>query len=66
MPQFLQGFGLCLYRKLTGLGSIFVLLLLQLRITRNSRTLILITNQSWFMGDSNYQQINVESITNAN
>ena len=21
MPQFLQGFGLCLYRKLTGLGS---------------------------------------------
>ena len=44
MPQFLQGFGLCLYRKLAGLGSKSVLLLLQLRITRNSRTLILITN----------------------
>ena len=30
MPQFLQGVGLCLYRKQVGLG------LLQLRITRNS------------------------------
>ena len=44
MPQFLQGFGLCLLRKIVGLGSIFVLLLLQLRITRNNRTLITITN----------------------
>ena len=44
MPQFLQGFGLCLYRKMAGLDSKFVLLLLQLRITRNNRTLILITN----------------------
>ena len=44
MPQFLQGFGLCLYRKKAGLGSKSVLLLLQLRITRNSRTLITITN----------------------
>ena len=44
MPQFLQGVGLCLYRKQVGLSSIFVLLLLQLRITRNNRTLILITN----------------------
>jgi len=48
MPQFLQGFGLCLYRKLTGLGSKSVLVLLQLRITRNNRTLILITNSSWY------------------
>ena len=44
MPQFLQGFGLCLYRKMAGLGSKSVLLLLQLRITRNSRTLIIIKN----------------------
>ena len=30
MPQFLQGFGLCLYRKLTGLGSTKVLSVVQM------------------------------------
>ena len=35
MPQFLQGSGLCLYRKKAGLGSTDVLILLQLRITLN-------------------------------
>ena len=35
MPQFLQGFGLCLYRKKAGLGSTGVLVLLQLRIILN-------------------------------
>ena len=30
MPQFLQGFGLCLYRKMAGLGSTDVLVVVQM------------------------------------
>lgn len=44
MPQFLQGVGLCLYRKKAGLGDTDVLLQVIMRIILNCRTLILITN----------------------